>query len=95
MSTQPQSYLGEILVRRGVITAERLPGLYETMRERGQTLGQLVEDALRWELSAPASDAITPVPVLRGLVGRPVSCLSHTASTLPEYVQANGLAVRL
>ncbi len=29
------------------------------------------------------------------LVVGPVSCLSHAASTLPVYVQANGWAVRL
>jgi len=35
-------------------------------RERGQTLGQVVEDALRRELSAPPADAAPSVPVLRG-----------------------------
>lgn len=37
-------------------------------RERGQTLGQLVEDALRRELSTPTAPAPAPaaVPVFRG-----------------------------
>jgi len=34
-------------------------------RERGQTLGQIVEDALRLELSRPAAAAAPAVPVLR------------------------------
>jgi hypothetical protein len=38
-------------------------------RERGQTLGQLVEDALRRELSAATGGAGRPVPVLRGRDG--------------------------
>jgi hypothetical protein len=35
-------------------------------RERGQTLGQLVEDALRRELSTPASLSVPDVPLLSG-----------------------------
>lgn len=35
-------------------------------RERGQTLGQVVEDALRRELSAPHPAAPGAVPVFRG-----------------------------
>lgn len=35
-------------------------------RERGQTLGQVVEDALRRELSAPSGSPPSAVPVLRG-----------------------------
>jgi general secretion pathway protein E len=35
-------YLGEVLVRRGVVQPERLPPLFETMRERGQTLTDLL-----------------------------------------------------
>jgi hypothetical protein len=35
-------------------------------QERGQTLGQVVEDALRRELSAPSGAAPLPVPVFRG-----------------------------
>jgi general secretion pathway protein E len=39
---EPQEYIGEILVRRGVVPAERLAPLYETMRERGQALTDLL-----------------------------------------------------
>ena len=35
-------------------------------RERGQTLGQVVEDALRRELSAPSVAPRREVPVFRG-----------------------------
>jgi len=35
-------------------------------RERGQTLGQVVEDALRRELSTPPAAAVPEVPVFRG-----------------------------
>jgi general secretion pathway protein E len=35
-------YLGELLVRRGIIPPERLPLLFETVKERGQTLTDLV-----------------------------------------------------
>lgn len=35
-------------------------------QDRGQTLGQVVEDALRLELSAPSVAAPPAVPVLRG-----------------------------
>lgn len=38
-------------------------------QERGQTLGQVVEDALRRELSAPASADPPTVPVFRGRGG--------------------------
>jgi general secretion pathway protein E len=42
MSAQQQQYLGEILVRRGVVPEERLVPLFETMRERGQPLVDLL-----------------------------------------------------
>jgi len=35
-------------------------------RERGQTLGQVIEDALRRELSTPSDAAPDAVPVFRG-----------------------------
>jgi Arc/MetJ family transcription regulator len=35
-------------------------------RERGQTLGQIVEDALRRELAEPAESEAVEVPVFRG-----------------------------
>ncbi len=35
-------------------------------RERGQTLGQVVEDALRCELAAPARREGLPLPVFHG-----------------------------
>src|SRR5689334_20199539 len=35
-------FLGEILVRRGVVPPERLAALFETVRERGQALADLV-----------------------------------------------------
>jgi general secretion pathway protein E len=37
-----QHYLGEILVRRGIVPAERLAPLYDTVRERGQPLTDLI-----------------------------------------------------
>lgn len=37
-----QQYLGEVLVRRGVVPAERLDALFESGRERGQPLTELV-----------------------------------------------------
>ncbi len=37
-----QQYLGEILVRRGVVPPERLGPLFETVRERGQALTDLI-----------------------------------------------------
>ena len=42
MSAVPQQYLGEVLVRRGVVPADRLAGLFDTMRERGQSLPELI-----------------------------------------------------
>src|SRR5437762_9710946 len=41
MSAQYQ-YLGEVLVRRGVVPPERLGPLFDTIRERGQALADLV-----------------------------------------------------
>ena len=40
-----QSYLGDVLIRRGVVTPERLEPLFETMKERGQTLTELMVQA--------------------------------------------------
>ncbi|WP_437676221.1 type II secretion system ATPase GspE [Sorangium sp. So ce131] len=37
-----QHYLGEILVRRGVVPAERLAPLYDAVRERAQSLADLI-----------------------------------------------------
>jgi general secretion pathway protein E len=37
-----EQYLGEILVRHGVVNAERLPPLFDTVRERGQALTDLL-----------------------------------------------------
>jgi general secretion pathway protein E len=39
---ESQQYLGDLLVRRGVVPAERLPPLYETVKERGQALTDLL-----------------------------------------------------
>lgn len=41
----------------------------ERAQRRGQTLGQLVEDAIRRELGAPAETARPPVPVMTGGTG--------------------------
>jgi general secretion pathway protein E len=41
-ASEPHAYLGEILVRRGVVPADRLPGLFETVRERGKPLAEVV-----------------------------------------------------
>lgn len=46
-----------------------LEGARLRARERGQTLGQLIEDALRRELAAPTSPAPPEVPVYRGRGG--------------------------
>jgi general secretion pathway protein E len=40
--TGPQQYLGEILVRRGVVPVERMPQLLDAMRDRGQPLAEVV-----------------------------------------------------
>ncbi len=43
MSALAQSeYLGEILVRRGVVPAERIAPLFDTVRERGQSITELL-----------------------------------------------------
>ena len=42
MAASTHEYLGEILVRRGVLPADKLPALFETVRERGQALTDLV-----------------------------------------------------
>jgi general secretion pathway protein E len=39
---EPNSYIGEVLVRRGVVPVERLLPLYDTMKERGMPLTDLV-----------------------------------------------------
>lgn len=41
----------------------------ERAQRRGQTLGQLVEDAIRRELGAPADVTPPPVPVMTGGTG--------------------------
>jgi general secretion pathway protein E len=41
-ASQPQAFLGELLVRRGVVPADKLPGLFESVRERGQPLLEIV-----------------------------------------------------
>lgn len=43
-----------------------LAGAKRRARERGQTLGEVVEDALRRELAAPPRAAPRDVPVFRG-----------------------------
>lgn len=44
-----------------------LDGARRRARERGQTLGQVIEDALRRELTTPTSAAPAPeVPVFKG-----------------------------
>ena len=43
-----------------------LDGAKRRARERGQTLGQFIEDALRRELVAPARGGPTAIPVFRG-----------------------------
>jgi general secretion pathway protein E len=40
-----QQYLGEVLVRRGVVPEDRLDALFETVRERGQPLTELIVSA--------------------------------------------------
>ncbi len=39
---EPQAYLGEVLVRRGIIPEDRLSGLFEVLKERGQSLTEAV-----------------------------------------------------
>jgi general secretion pathway protein E len=43
--SEGHEYLGEVLVRRGVVPAERLIPLYETVKERGQPLADLLVSA--------------------------------------------------
>ena len=43
-----------------------LEGAKQRARERGQTLGQVIEDALRRELAKPARSEPVEVPVFRG-----------------------------
>ena len=38
-------YVGEILVRRGIVPAERIAPLFDTVRERGQPLIDLITQA--------------------------------------------------
>ena len=40
--SESHEYLGEVLVRRGIVPADRLPPLYDTVRERGQALTDLL-----------------------------------------------------
>ena len=42
MSTAQSDYLGEVLVRRGVVPADKLEGLFETAKERGQPLTDII-----------------------------------------------------
>ncbi len=42
MSTGQSEYLGEVLVRRGVVPADRLEALFETAKERGQSLTDVI-----------------------------------------------------
>jgi general secretion pathway protein E len=42
VSTGQSEYLGEVLVRRGVVPAERLSALFETAKERGQPLTDVI-----------------------------------------------------
>ena len=42
MVASQYEFLGEILARRGVVAAEKLPALFETVRERGQALTDLL-----------------------------------------------------
>jgi hypothetical protein len=51
------------------IDAELLAAARKEARQRGQTLGQLVEDSLRRELSDRRSDDSVPLPVFRSGTG--------------------------
>ncbi len=65
---QAQSeYLGEILVKRGVVSAERLAPLFETVKERGQPLAELLvtgkiaeEKAIATALAAECGLGVMP-----------------------------------
>lgn len=48
------------------IDDQLLTGAKRRARERGQTLGEVVEDALRRELSTRAGGAPAEIPVFRG-----------------------------
>ena len=39
---EAQAYIAEVLVRQGVVPIDRLPPLFETMRERGQSLADAI-----------------------------------------------------
>ncbi len=43
--SETQEYLGEVLVRRGIVPAERLAPLFDTLRERSQPLTDLIVEA--------------------------------------------------
>lgn len=51
------------------INAELLAAARQEAARRGQTLGQLVEDSLRRELSAPGTAQPLPLPVFHGGTG--------------------------
>src|SRR5262245_64228838 len=42
MSASPQQWLGEVLVRRGVVPPDRIEQVFETVRERGQPLADVL-----------------------------------------------------
>ncbi len=48
------------------IDGNLLAAAKQRARERGKTIGQVVEDALRRDLAEPAEDAAVDVPVFRG-----------------------------
>src|ERR1700691_5533165 len=79
--SEPHEYLGEVLVRRGVVPAERLIPLFETVRERGQALTDLlvaanvtdeahIAQALADECGVPFVPKVDPDAVSLALVSR-------------------------
>jgi hypothetical protein len=75
------------------IDDELLASARERARERGQTLGQVVEDALRRDLAQPARSAPrVPIPVFRGGTG-PRPGIDLTSNAALHAVLDEGVAL--
>lgn len=64
-------------------------------RERGETLGQVVEGALRRELAEPAAHEPVEVPVFRGGNGPPAGVNLRSNSALRELLDRDAAMTKL
>lgn len=64
-------------------------------RERGETLGQVVEGALRRELAEPAAHEPVEVPVFRGGNGPPAGVNLRSNSALRELLDRDAAMTEL